>query len=254
MAGGAVERRARAAANRASAIGTWAADAAAAEAALSGAQIAWWLDGATLCAHLHAAPFDDAALDLLAGAIGNVLEGLARAERLAAVSALDADETRRLLVEWNATARPRRRADTVHALFTAVARQHPERCAIVDGDARIDYRELDARSDRVAAALAGAGVTPGAPVGLLLDRSIAALVAVLGILKAGAAYLPLDPGHPPERLAFALADARRRWRSCAAATRSIRARRRARARGRGPRSRRGRLRAACHSMAAPWPT
>ncbi|GAA0717915.1 amino acid adenylation domain-containing protein [Dokdonella soli] len=192
----------------ASAMGVWTEDAATAEAALASTSTAWWFDGTHLNARFRDPPFDAATVDLLAGALGNVMRGLATAQRLEDVSALSVDETRRLLVNWNATAVVRHPGDTVHALFGAVARQHPERTALVDGDARIGYRELDARSDRVAAALIAAGVAPGDAVALLLDRSIAAIVAVLGILKAGAAYLPLDLAHPPERLAFTITDAR----------------------------------------------
>ncbi|NCT68904.1 MAG: amino acid adenylation domain-containing protein [Rhodanobacteraceae bacterium] len=187
-----------------SAIGRWAADAAAAQAAQD--TLAWWLDADGLHARNPAA-FDVNALDLLARALHTVLLGLASATRLEQVAALDATERQRLLAEWNATAVPRRAGDTVHGLFSEVARRHPARTALVDATTRLDYETLDARAERVAAGLRAAGVEPGAPVGLLLERSAEAIVAVLGVLKAGGAYLPLDPGHPPERLAFALADA-----------------------------------------------
>jgi amino acid adenylation domain-containing protein len=72
---------------------------------------------------------------------------------------------------------------------------------------KLSYAELDARSDRVAAGLMAAGVNVGTPVALLLERSPEALIAILGILKAGAAYLPLDPSYPAERLTFVINDA-----------------------------------------------
>ena len=71
----------------------------------------------------------------------------------------------------------------------------------------LTYAQLHERSDRVASGLIGAGVMPGAIVGLLLDRSPEAIVALLGILKAGAAYLPLDRAQPAERISFVLKDA-----------------------------------------------
>ncbi len=191
-----------------STIGVWADNAATAEVASASASIAWWIDSAGLNARFRAPLLDEATRNLLAGALGNVLRGFATAHHLADISALDAEESRRLLIDWNATAVARRAGDTVHGLFGAIARQYPERTALVDGNARLAYRELDARSDRVAAALIAAGIAPGTPVAVLLDRSIAAIIAVIGILKAGAAYLPLDHTHPPERLAFAISDAR----------------------------------------------
>ena len=190
-----------------SAIGVWTGEMADADAAHGEPPLLWSLDHDGLHARFHEPPFDAVAIELLARALRNVLRDLASAERIEQISALDATETRRLLVDWNATAVTRRASDTVHGLFAEVARHHPKRTALVDAQARIDYRTLDARAERVAAALRAAGVEAGAPVGLLLERSPEAIIALLGILKAGAAYLPLDRNHPAERLAFALADA-----------------------------------------------
>ena len=84
----------------------------------------------------------------------------------------------------------------------------PQAIAVVCEDARLSYRELDARSSQLAHHLRAHGVGPEVVVGLCLERSLDMLIALLGILKAGGAYLPLDPDYPPERLAFMLADAR----------------------------------------------
>ncbi|MEV0254288.1 amino acid adenylation domain-containing protein [Streptomyces sp. NPDC050732] len=90
---------------------------------------------------------------------------------------------------------------TITARFAAHAARTPDAPAVeADGDV-MTYARLDAESDRVARRLVAAGVTPGATVGLLLRRSPSLVVAQLAVLKAGACWLPLDPAHPPERLA-----------------------------------------------------
>jgi amino acid adenylation domain-containing protein len=97
--------------------------------------------------------------------------------------------------------------DTVHARFAAVARAVPERLGLVCDGLALSYAELDTRSGRIAAALAEAGIAPGAHVALLMERSVQAVVVLLGVLRAGAAYLPLDRHWPAARIALALSDA-----------------------------------------------
>ncbi|MBE1161959.1 amino acid adenylation domain-containing protein [Dyella sp. 7MK23] len=156
------------------------------------------------------APLSAAAIDLLAACVTRALVWLCAPSDadLSSFDVCDPAERRRMLVEWNATSVSRRPADTVHALFAEQARQYARSPAIESLDLSLSYAELDARSGRVAASLIAAGVKVGAPVALLLERSPEALIAILGILKAGAAYLPLDPGYPAERLAFVINDAR----------------------------------------------
>ena len=96
---------------------------------------------------------------------------------------------------------------TLPALFAAQAAATPETVAVVEGDTALTYAELDAAVRRRAHRLRERGAGPGTLVGIALPRSAAQLVAVLGTLTAGAAYLPLDPDHPAERLAFIRADA-----------------------------------------------
>ena len=95
----------------------------------------------------------------------------------------------------------------MHALFRERAAAHPQRIALVWDEGRLDYAGLDARSDALAARLVALGVGADTPVAVCLARSPEAVVALLAVLKAGAAYLPLDAGHPRERLRFAIADA-----------------------------------------------
>ncbi|WP_426703027.1 amino acid adenylation domain-containing protein [Rhodanobacter sp. Col0626] len=155
------------------------------------------------------APLGDGAIDLLADGVLRALAALGSPAPVAleSIDMLDAGERRNMLVDWNATAVPRRDTDTVHGLFAEVAQQQPDRPAIESRDRVLSYGEIEARANRVAAGLLAAGVSVGSPVALLLERSPEAIIAILGILKAGAAYLPLDPAYPAERIAFAVNDA-----------------------------------------------
>ena len=171
----------------------------------------WYLDASDpglLCVDFQA-PFDASSIELFAHSFLRLLETWCTTDD-ASVGSLDvlAAVERENLLGWNATARQRRDDDTVHDLFAACARHYPNHAAIEAGDMVLSYAQLDARANRVAAGLLAAGVRDGALVALLLERSAEAIVALLGILKAGCAYLPLDPGYPAERLAFVINDAR----------------------------------------------
>ncbi len=96
---------------------------------------------------------------------------------------------------------------TLHAWFSETAARFPDRIAVTGSHGAWTYRELDSRSNAIAAALAAAGTRSGEIVGLLLDRTGLIPAAILGILKAGAAYLPIDPVYPAGRVAFMVADA-----------------------------------------------
>ncbi|HZI16961.1 MAG TPA: amino acid adenylation domain-containing protein [Pyrinomonadaceae bacterium] len=135
-------------------------------------------------------------------------QGLARPDaRMDDISILDDEERRRLLVEWNATEADYPRDLCIHQLFERQAALTPGATALVHGDAALTYAELDERADRLASHLRSLGVGPEVVVGLCAGRSVEAVVGLLGILKAGAAYLPLDPEYPPDRLRFMLEDA-----------------------------------------------
>ncbi|WP_312875025.1 non-ribosomal peptide synthase/polyketide synthase [Actinomadura litoris] len=141
----------------------------------------------------------------LVAALEAALDGGAPA-LLDAVDVLDADDEHRLLVEWNDTASDVPPA-TVPELFEAQAARTPDAVAVVFGDERLTYAELDARANRLARFLVGRGAGPEASVGVCLERGADLLPALLAVLKAGAAYLPIDPDYPAERIAHMLADA-----------------------------------------------
>ncbi|MFB7620114.1 amino acid adenylation domain-containing protein, partial [Kitasatospora sp. NPDC056181] len=137
-----------------------------------------------------------------------VLDRLAEAPataRVADIGLLDRAERQLLLETWNDTAAATDAA-TVPELFAAQAARTPDAVAVVaDGEA-VTYAELDAWANRLAHHLAGLGVGAESVVGLRLPRGVLTVTAILGVWKSGAAYQPLDPGYPAERIAHLLAD------------------------------------------------
>ncbi|HEX5759074.1 MAG TPA: amino acid adenylation domain-containing protein [Thermoanaerobaculia bacterium] len=128
------------------------------------------------------------------------------------------EERRQVLAEWSRGAPSEGPERCLHELFEERARRSPEAVAVEGGGEALSYAELDRRADRLAARLRALGVGPEAVVGLALERSPALIVALLAVLKAGGAYLPLDPAYPEARLAAMIDDARpavllaqRRW-------------------------------------------
>ncbi|WP_181799078.1 amino acid adenylation domain-containing protein [Kitasatospora acidiphila] len=156
-----------------------------------------------------AAPADPEAIgELLRLAVTNLVTAMAEAprSRLSAVPVLGAEEARRMLTEWNATGRGLPAA-TVPELFAAQASRTPDAVALVADGIRLSYRELDARTNRLARLLIGRGVGPEAVVAVSMERGAELVVTLLAVLKAHGAYLPVDPNYPAERIAFMLEDA-----------------------------------------------
>ena len=121
---------------------------------------------------------------------------------------LTPQERQQILVDWNRTAVDLPHETLVHQLVEGQARRTPDAVAVATGDRAVSYSALNAHADRLAVRLGAAGVGRGDLVGVCLERSPEMLVSALATWKVGAAYLPLDPSYPNERLAFMLADAR----------------------------------------------
>ncbi|UQZ52689.1 plipastatin non-ribosomal peptide synthetase PpsC [Bacillus subtilis] len=119
---------------------------------------------------------------------------------------LDEDKTRKIVSQNNRTVSVSPEAPTLHGLFERQAAVTPERPAIRFSGGSLTYAELDMYASRLAAHLAARGVTNESIVGILSERSPDMLIAVLAVLKAGGAYLPLDPAYPEERLSYMLKD------------------------------------------------
>ncbi len=151
--------------------------------------------------------FDEATAHAIADRFGRVLTAVATdpQARPGQIQVLDAAERAQLVTEWNDTA-----ADvppgSVAELVAARAVCVPDAIAVCGGDAWITYGQLLERAARLGGYLRAAGAGPETVVGLCLQRGAEMVTAILGTWLAGAAYLPLDPDYPPERLAFMLAD------------------------------------------------
>src|SRR5262245_51231582 len=116
-------------------------------------------------------------------------------------------ERHQLESEWNATAADYPRERCVQQLFEAQVARGPERTAIRVGAKALSYAELDALANRLAQALRARGIGHGQQVGLCVERGADMVAAMLGVLKAGAAYVPLDLEYPEDRLRFMAQDA-----------------------------------------------
>lgn len=122
------------------------------------------------------------------------------------IDLLSKEDKQKILTEFNNTAYEYPKDQTVIQLFEKQAKRTPDNTAVVFGAEKITYRELDEKAGGLAAALLEKGIMAEDVVGLLLDRSIEMIIAILAVLKAGAAYLPMDPEHPSDRLHYILND------------------------------------------------
>ncbi|MBW3550801.1 MAG: amino acid adenylation domain-containing protein, partial [Proteobacteria bacterium] len=153
------------------------------------------------------APLTEQAVTLVADCVCRVLAGLAENRPIESIDLLDPGDRARQLGDWGRTPANSGLAETVTEQFAAMLARAPEAIAVVDGARSLSYAELDRRANIMAARLIAAGVQPGSAVGVSMSRSAATVIAVLGILKAGAAYLPIDRAHPRDRVSQMLDNA-----------------------------------------------
>lgn len=151
--------------------------------------------------------FDGDAIERMAGHWQTLLESIVADpdQEIGRLNLLTASERQKLLIEWNDTAKPYN-AKPVHKDFEEQALKTPQATAVSCGAASLTYSELNARSNQLADHLRTMGAGPGVPVAICVERSVEMLVAILGVMKAGATYVPLDPTYPRERIEFMIAD------------------------------------------------
>ncbi|HEX6373985.1 MAG TPA: amino acid adenylation domain-containing protein [Longimicrobium sp.] len=152
--------------------------------------------------------FDQPSMERMGAHLQRVLEQVAAAPDLplSRVELMGAMERRRVLEEWSRPAQVPSAGRCVHELVAEQAARTPDAVAVALGADALTYRELDGRANRLARWLRRHGVAPEARVGLCLERGPELVTAMLGVLRAGAAYVPLDPAYPAERLALVAAD------------------------------------------------
>ncbi len=154
--------------------------------------------------------FDPATIERMGGHFRGLLEGAAAApdQRLSRLPLLTDGERRDVLSTWNATAAPFPSDERLHPMVEAQAERTPDAVAVADDAQELTYRQLNRRANQLAHRLRKLGVGPDTPVAVCMERSTETIAALLAVLKAGGAYLPLAPTLPRERLAMMLDDSR----------------------------------------------
>jgi amino acid adenylation domain-containing protein len=153
--------------------------------------------------------FDDSRMMRLLDHFNRLLEGIVAGpeRRVSELPLLSNVERQQALIEWNRTEVERPHNASIHQFFEAQAAQTPEAIAVTFQDQELTYDELNRRANQLAHHLRRIGIGPEVRVGILMERSLEMLVGVLGILKAGGAFMPLDPEYSIGRLSFMLEDA-----------------------------------------------
>ncbi|HKQ08166.1 MAG TPA: amino acid adenylation domain-containing protein, partial [Blastocatellia bacterium] len=165
-------------------------------------------EGFSLSVQVAAAIGADRVCQYMSTALQSLVEALesAPARSLCSLEVVPEGERRQVVYEWNATKADYPKEQCVHELFEQQVEQTPEAVAVVCGEARLSYGELNRRANQLAHYLRRLGVGPDARVAICLERRLEMIIGLLGILKAGGAYVPLDSAYPPERLRYMLAD------------------------------------------------
>jgi amino acid adenylation domain-containing protein len=127
-------------------------------------------------------------------------------QRIGGISLMEEAERRQIIEEWNRTQAEYGRDGCIHQIFQEQVERSPDAIAVIYEDCQHSYAELNGRANRLAHHLLRLGVGPESVVGICMERSVEMIVGLIGILKAGATYLPLDPAYPVERLRYMLED------------------------------------------------
>ncbi len=152
--------------------------------------------------------FDAATIDRMLAQYQNLLRSVVADpdQRIAQLAILSEPEQQQLLVAWNDTALEYPRDACLHQLIEAQTARTPDAVAVSDGASQLTYRELQRLAEGVALRLRSIGAGPDVPVGICVPRSLDMMIGLLAILRAGSAYVPLDPSFPEERLRTMLVD------------------------------------------------
>ncbi len=166
--------------------------------------------GLTAAFHYNVDLFDASTIERMARHLRVLLEGIAAYphQAVADLPLLDATERQQLLLGWNNTTAPYPQHMCLHQLFEAQVARTPDAVAVRYQEQQLSYHALNERANQLAHYLQQQGIGTETRVGICVERSLEMLIGLLGILKAGAAYVPLDPSYPTERLAFMAANAK----------------------------------------------
>ena len=152
--------------------------------------------------------FDDSVIGRLLGHLETILTSVVTnpMQPIKAIEMLTTAERQQILYTWNNICLDLPQPQQIQQFFEEHVTKKPNTVAVMDKDEQLTYGDLDQKANQLANYLRTVGVVPNTPVGLVLERSADMIVSILGVLKAGGAYLPLDPDYPTERLAFMLSD------------------------------------------------
>ena len=165
-------------------------------------------EGLSATAEYNTDLFEEATIKRMLGHLQVLLRGIIENpdKHLSELPLLTEEEKQRIVIEWNKTGRSYPRNRCIHELFEDQAGRAPESIAVVSQNQQLTYGELNKQANQLARYLIRRGMKPGDIVAICMERSPEMVVGLLGILKAGGSYVPLDPLYPKERLAFMLQD------------------------------------------------
>jgi len=164
-------------------------------------------DGLAVSVEYNTDLFDAGTIRRMLEHYHSLLRGVAESpeQPISRIPMLGEEERHRIVVKWNDTAQPCA-LTCVHEMFESQAARTPDAVAVAFGNKSLTYDQLNRRANQLAQYLRKQEIGPGSLVGICMERSLEMIIAVLGTLKAGAAYVPLDPDYPRDRLAFMLED------------------------------------------------
>ena len=166
-------------------------------------------DGLTMIWEYSSDLFDETTIKRMTAHFTELLEAMVTdpERRVSTLPLLTKEERRKLLVGWNQTHVAKPQKQFVHELFEWQVECTPDAVAVVFDGEQLTYQELNSRANQLGHYLQGLGIGPGAHVGLCVKRSLEMVVGIMGILKTGSTYVPLDPEYPKDRLGFMIVDA-----------------------------------------------